>query len=136
VTVYALDTTTFSQLMRENPKAKARLASLSAEDRVVVSPMVRGEIQYGLQRISDGKRKHVLAEKAAKLFDTIPCEGLAPGAGDQYARIKREAELKGTPLDENDLWIAAAALDSNAILVASDSDFRRIEGLSFEDWVS
>lgn len=44
--------------------------------------------------------------------------------------------MKGTPLDENDLWIAAAALDSKATLVASDSDFRRIDGLSSEDWSS
>lgn len=66
----------------------------------------------------------------------IPCEAVPPGASDQYARIKRGAEEKGTPLDENDLWIAAAALASGATLAASDSDFRRIDGLSFEDWSS
>jgi predicted nucleic acid-binding protein len=134
VTLYALDTTTFSQLMREHPKVMARLASLSADDRVVICTIVRGEIIYGLRRLQDGKKKRSLEEKAAKLFDSIPCEAVPPGAADRYARIKREAEQKGTPLDENDLWIAAAALDSGATLAAADGDFRRIEGLSSEDW--
>lgn len=136
MTLYALDTTTFSQLMREHPKVMARLASLSADDRVVLCTVVRGEILYGLLRLQDGKRKRALEEKAARLFESIPCEAVPPSAADRYARIKREAEEKGTPLDENDLWIAAAALDSGATLAASDSDFRRIEGLSLEDWSS
>ena len=37
-------------------------------------------------------------------------------------------------MGENDLWIAATAMDRNAVLVSSDSDFRRIGGLALEDW--
>lgn len=134
MTLYALDTTTFSQLVREHPKVMTRLASLSADDRIVISTVARGEILYGLLRLSDGKRKRSLEEKVARLFETIPCEAVPPGAADRYARIKRQAEEKGTPLDENDLWIAAAALDSGATLAASDGDVRSIDGLSLEDW--
>jgi len=55
-------------------------------------------------------------------------------AGDHYARIKREAEVKGTPLDENDLWLAAMATASAAVLVTSDTDFQKVTGLGAEDW--
>jgi predicted nucleic acid-binding protein len=104
VALYAVDTTTFSQLMREHPKVMERLASLAADDRVVTCTVVRGEILYGLMRVGAGKRKRALEEKAGRLFDAIPCEAVPPGAASRYARIKREAEEEGTPLDENDLW--------------------------------
>ena len=134
MTLYALDTTTFSQLMREHPKAIARLASLSSDDRIVICTVVRGEILYGLVRLGEGRKRRALEEKAAKLFEAIPCDSVPSGAAGHYARITRVAERDGTPLDENDLWIAATALDSGATLAASDSDFRRVEGLQVEDW--
>ena len=57
---------------------------------------------------------------------------------DYYARLKRAAEQQGTPLSDNDLWIAATALALDAVLVTSDSDFQRIAGLGLqlEDWAN
>ena len=41
--------------------------------------------------------------------------------------------------DENDLWIAAVALQNDLIVVSSDSDFQRIKQvenkLTIESWV-
>jgi predicted nuclease of predicted toxin-antitoxin system len=48
--------------------------------------------------------------------------------------IKWDAERQGTPLDENDLWIAATARALEAIVVTIDSDFQRVSGLQTEDW--
>jgi predicted nucleic acid-binding protein len=107
VALYALDTTTFSQLMREHPKVIERLSSLSADDRIVICAVVRGEILYGLQRLRDGKRRRALEEKAGRLFESIPCEAVPPEAAAHYAHVKRQVEKQGSPLDENDLWIAA-----------------------------
>ncbi|MBM4080516.1 MAG: type II toxin-antitoxin system VapC family toxin, partial [Planctomycetes bacterium] len=53
---------------------------------------------------------------------------------DIYGRIKRDCERKGVPLDENDLWIAATAMTLHAVLVTSDSDYGRVDGLTTEDW--
>lgn len=52
--------------------------------------------------------------------------------------MKRYTEQQGTPLSENDLWIAATAMAFGAILVTADSDFRRIAefGLQLEDWTN
>jgi len=62
------------------------------------------------------------------------CVPVPEAAADQYASIKREAERQGTPLDENDLWIAATARALGAVVVTTDSDFQRLSGLDIEDW--
>lgn len=132
--LYLLDTTTFSFLMQENPRVRAQLTKLSPDDRLIICAIVRGEVRYGLERLPRGRRRRDLEAKANNLFAALPCEPVPETAADAYARIKRETERKGMPLDENDLWIAATARALGAVLVTSDSDFQRIRGLSVEDW--
>jgi len=45
---YILDTTTFSLMMKKDPKVLNKMASLSPTDRVVICPIVREEVRYGL----------------------------------------------------------------------------------------
>jgi tRNA(fMet)-specific endonuclease VapC len=131
---YLLDTTTFSDLMREHAKVASRMATLSPTGRVFICTIVRGEVCYGLERMPKGRKRRALEAKAAQLFTMLPCESVPEAAGDHYGRIKREAERKGARLDENDLWIAATALALDAVLVARDSDFQRVSGLMVENW--
>jgi tRNA(fMet)-specific endonuclease VapC len=132
--VYLLDTTIFSLMVKQNLTVRARVASLPAVDHMVICTVVRGEVLYGIERMPRGKKRQGLETKIVGLFASIPCEPIPQNAADQYARIKREVERKGTPLDENDLWIAATALSLGVILVTSDSDFQRVSGLSTENW--
>jgi len=134
VATYLLDTNAFSALVDRHPRAVARAASLGPANRLVICTIVRGEILYGLERMPHGKRRRDIEARTANIFARTPCEALPEAAADIYARIKLECELKGTPLDENDLWIAAAALKLGAILVTSDTDFQRVRGLRTEDW--
>jgi len=136
VAIYVLDTNAFSALMDEDARAVARAESIEPTDRVVINTIARGEILFGLARMPHGRRRREVEAKAAKYFELIPCEALPEGAADIYARIKLECELNGTPLDENDLWIAAAALERGAILVTSDADFQRVRGLRTKDWTA
>jgi tRNA(fMet)-specific endonuclease VapC len=134
VTTYLVDTSIFSFLMRQHPKVRARIAALASADHLVICAMVRGEVLYGLERLPQSKRRRDLEAKAANLFAAMPCEPVPEAAGDAYARIKRAVERKGTPLDENDLWIAATAASLGAVLVTADSDLHRVIGLEVEDW--
>ncbi len=131
-----LDTNAFSDLMREHPKVDARLESISSTHRVVICSVVRGEIQYGIERLPQGKRRQELETKAVKLFAILPCEPVPEAAGDHYARVKLTRHRKGLALDENDLWIAATALALGAVLISRDSDFQQIDGLTVEDWTA
>lgn len=132
--IFLLDTTTFSDLLQEQPRTQANLASIAPADSVAICSVVRGEIRYGIERLPLGKRREVLEAKSSRLFATVSCESVPPSAGDQYGRIKATAESKGLPLDENDLWIAATALSLGATLVSRDTDFQRVDGLALADW--
>src|SRR2546426_4585040 len=118
--MFLLDTTAFSDLMREHPKVDAHLASVSSMDRVVICAIVRGEIRYGIERLPQGKRRQELEAKAANLFAVLPCEPVPEAAGDQYAKVKLTRQQQGLTLDEHDLWIAATALVLGAVLISRD----------------
>ena len=134
---YLLETSTCSYLMANNVEVKARLASALVYDYPFTCPIVRGEILYGVERLPIGRRRRILENQADNLFSGLICDPIPEETGDFYARMKREAQKLGTPLDECDLWIASTALVFDAVLVTSDTDFRRLQGLfglQLEDW--
>jgi tRNA(fMet)-specific endonuclease VapC len=79
---------------------------------------------------------------------------ISPAISQVYADLKAATLLKLGPKDrikrrnfdlakpgftDNDLWIAASALERNAIIVSEDPDFRRIailESLNVDNWLS
>ena len=133
---YLLDTSTCSLLMKDNPRVKRRLNSLTESDYPFTCSIVKGEILFGIARLPKGKRRQDLQQKANELFAAIPCEPIPENVADVYAQIKVAAEQQGTSLGECDLWIAATALALDAILVTSDSDYQRVIGLGLrlENW--
>ncbi len=132
--IFLLDTNSFSDLMREHPIVQNRMAALSDQDSVIICPVVRGEILYGIVRLPQGKRRADLMSKADKLFASLPCEVIPEAAGDHYANVKFACHSKGLALDENDLWLAATALASGAALVTRDNDFQQVDSLTVVDW--
>ena len=122
--------------MKDNPKVKERLDSLTDSDYPFTCSIVKGEILFGIARLPEGKRRRDLQRKANELFAAILCEPISENVSDAYAQIKIASQEQGTSLSECDLWIAATALTLDAILVASDSDYERIVGLGLrlEDW--
>jgi predicted nucleic acid-binding protein len=132
--IFLLDSNAFSDLMRKNPGIEARLAALGANDKVVICPIVRGEILYGIARLPQGRRRENLTKQATLLFATIACAPIPEPAADAYAEIKLSRERHGLRLDENDLWIAATVSALGATLVTRDRDFGTVAGLMTVDW--
>jgi tRNA(fMet)-specific endonuclease VapC len=132
--IFLLDTNAFSDLMREHPKTRARLASIAAPARVVICTIVRGEIKYGSARLPFGQRQQDLESKAARLFASLTCEPVPEAAGDYYATVKLIRLKKSLGLGESDQWIAATALALDATLVSRDAAFQQVDGLMVEDW--
>lgn len=56
------------------------------------------------------------------------------GTARLYGKIKSQLKAKGTPIPENDIWIAALAQQHQLILVTRDKHFNNIEVLHLESW--
>jgi tRNA(fMet)-specific endonuclease VapC len=54
---------------------------------------------------------------------------------ERYAQIRADLERKGATISEQDLWIAAVALEESGTVVTNNVwEFSRIQGLAVEDW--
>ncbi len=52
----------------------------------------------------------------------------------QYGKIKNTLRLKGRPIPENDIWIAAIAEQHKLTLISRDEHFKEIDGLLIMRW--
>ena len=120
-----IDTNAYSALA----KANAGVVSLvEAADEVVVSSPVLGELMFGLLK---GNR---LSQNEAALDrflheDGVRFQPVTKEIAERYGYVKAELAKKGTPIPENDIWIAATALETGARLISYDSHFDRVGGL-------
>src|SRR5687767_5247084 len=112
--------------MQQRPSITARLRSITAADKVVTCPIVVGETLRGIECLAPGRRRAELEHQSAAIFAIIRCDPLPPQAAPHYARLKIHCQRHGLALDENDFWIAATAIATNAVLVTRDKDFSRI----------
>jgi tRNA(fMet)-specific endonuclease VapC len=55
---------------------------------------------------------------------------------DAYAEIRAHLRTRGTPIGNNDLWIAAHALALDVTLVSNNiREFKRVPQLKLEQWL-
>lgn len=121
----ALDTNRLTDLF----KGDTDLADwLGKCDEVWVPLIVLGEIKAGFLAGSEGRRNEALFQA----FLSKPTVGvLLPSreTAEQYARLFVQLRKAGTPIPDNDLWIAALALQHELLLVTRDRHFEAIPQL-------
>ncbi len=83
-----------------------------------------GELRFGAE-ISQHQK--IALEKLTQLIRYIPVISLTEQTAEKYGIIRSFLEKSGQPIGNNDLWIAAHALSSNAILVTNNAkEFVRV----------
>ena len=129
-----LDTDMSSYIIKNHPAAVAiRLAELPPP-AVCISVITRAELLYGLKRLPPAHRLHVAVGEFLRLVHTL---GWNAGAADHYADIRHRLTIKGQPIGEMDMMIAAHALAVNAVLVTNNTrHYQRIDApLQLVNWV-
>jgi tRNA(fMet)-specific endonuclease VapC len=129
---YLLDTNAVSDLMRGDARIRQRIAA--CRGTLSTSVIVVGEIRYGLERLTPGPNRKKLQTKARRALAALRIRPLTRRIAEVYGQTKRTIETTSTALEDNDIWIAATAISSGAVLVSRDSDFHRVSGLVVEDW--
>ena len=51
-----------------------------------------------------------------------------------YGRVKNALRQSGKPIPENDIWIAAVALQHDLTLITQDAHFEHVLGLATKAW--
>lgn len=126
-----LDTNALSELIR-NPQGTLaqRLRDLQPE-AVCTSIVAACELRFGARR----KGSDALTRRVEQLLQVLSALPLDPPADEHYADIRTRLEQEGTPIGSHDLFIAAHARSRSATLVTRNlREFRRVPGLSVEDW--
>lgn len=125
---YLLDTNMVIALFAGEQVVKDNLAEM---DEVFVSSVVIGELFFGAHKSSQTKenlaRIHDFAENSIVL-------GCDVDTAYHYGEIKHILRLKGCPIPENDIWIAAVAHQHGLTLVTRDKHFDQIDGLKVIAW--
>lgn len=98
----------------------------------VISNVAYGELLFGASksRAPAVARAHAAALATVAAVAPLPLEAAA-----RYGEIRHALEVKGTPIGNNDLWIAAHALATGLVLVTNNErEFRRVDGLKVQNW--
>lgn len=137
-TRYMLDTNIISELMR-NPRGPCamRVREVS-DDALCTSEIVRGELHYGIER-----KREVSPEKAGELtarldrvFSRLVVCSVDNDTSSRYGRLRATLDKTGTPIGNNDLWIASHALALACVMITDNVDeYARVPRLVLENWL-
>ena len=120
-----LDTNAYSALAKGNSRVRA---VVEEADEVILPAVVFGELMFGFlngSRFSEN-------EKSLLRFleeDGVSLQTVTRDIAERYGYVKAALKKNGTPIPENDIWIAATALETGTRLVTADSDFANVGGL-------
>ena len=90
-----------------------------------------GELYYGAYRSQhQAKALGQVREFLKAIVLLHPGEATA----DCYGQIKTELAQAGTPIPQNDVWIAALAKEYQLPLAARDEHFKCVQGLNVLNW--
>ncbi|NJR63817.1 MAG: type II toxin-antitoxin system VapC family toxin [Cyanobacteria bacterium CRU_2_1] len=125
---YLVDTNIIIALFADEAIVKNNLAQAN---EVFVPSFVIGELCYGARK--SGRVQANLA-KVDELVASSMILGCDAATARQYGEVKNKLRLEGRPLPENDVWIAALALQHALVLVTRDAHFQEVENLQTVAW--
>jgi tRNA(fMet)-specific endonuclease VapC len=127
-----LDTSAAVAHLRGVAAVTARLQAVLRAQQTLYLPLTAwGELLFGAYHASQPARELAnLAEFARVTMRLLPTDHTA----DHYGRLKQALAVAGSLISENDIWIAAYALEHGLPLATRDAHFARVPGLIVQDW--
>lgn len=125
----ALDTNAYRALHEGDDALVVIVASV---ERLAVPIIVIGELRYGFMhgtrlRENTEALERFIAQPRIEILQVD--DGTTHRYGDIFAQLRRA----GTPIQQNDVWIAALCRQHGFTLATRDRDFHHVAGLSVLD---
>lgn len=101
------------------------------ESEVFVSSTALGELYYGARKSAHAVANLARIEEFAAAVQVLSCDART---AQLYGEIRDRLRQKGRPIPENDIWIAASALQYSLTLAARDLHFKEVDALQVQSW--
>lgn len=105
--------------------------SFATADEVFLPSTAIGELYYGARKSRRPNENLARIDDLVLTNVVLACDG---ETARRYGEIKDALRVKGRPLPENDIWIAALARQHDLTLVTRDKHFEQVENLSIARW--
>ena len=129
---FCLDTDTCINAMKGNVPDMATTFGQFEPADFSIPAIVRAELLLGVLKSKSPARTRDIVEAFLAPFELIPFDR---AAAREYAIVRHDLEVNGTPIGPNDLIIAATARARNLTLITHNvAEFKRVTGLMIEDW--
>lgn len=125
---YLLDTNIVIALLANEANVKAKLGQAN---ETLIPSIVFGELYYGARKSGRAAANVQRVDELLANSAVVDCNA---ETAQHYAIIKHDLQLKGKPIPENDIWIAALAMQHDLILVTRDAHFQEVQNLTTESW--
>jgi len=120
-----VDTTIIIHIFKKRIAFAQQLQSL---EEVFINSTVIGELYFGAYASASIQKKISEIEAFQKKCTIL---NVTPETGIIFGQIKARLKAKGRPIPENDIWIAALAMEHNLPLYTTDNHFRGVDNLTF-----
>ncbi|MDD5673093.1 MAG: type II toxin-antitoxin system VapC family toxin [Chitinivibrionales bacterium] len=101
---------------------------LERAEEIFISPIVLGELIAGFT-LGSRRRENIMVLKDFLDTEASAECAITKDVAERYAFLFADLRAKGTPIPTNDLWIAAAALETGSRLISYDDHFKKVPGL-------
>ncbi|HET90630.1 MAG TPA: type II toxin-antitoxin system VapC family toxin [Chloroflexi bacterium] len=105
--------------------------SLAQADEIFIPSVVIGELYYGAWKSGRTKENVARVDELAAESAVLGCHSETARC---YGRIKNDLRIKGRPIPENDIWIAAIAFQHDLVLATRDAHFDEIADVKVVAW--
>jgi tRNA(fMet)-specific endonuclease VapC len=85
-----------------------------------------GELLYGVHKSAQASENR---DHLNEYLENVIVLGCSMDTADHYGKIKLALRHAGTPIPDNDMWIAGTALEYRLPIVTNDKHFTYIDGL-------
>ena len=127
---YLLDTSVLIALFADETAVKDKLVQVS---EVFIPSIAVGELYYGAWKSQRHRENIAQVDELVAGSVVLGCNA---ETARWYGEIKNTLRLKGRPIPENDLWIAAIALEHDLVMATRDAHFEEIDNLKVEMWLN
>lgn len=124
---YLLDTNIVSAFIDE----EAAIVSQVRASSVFISSTVLGELYFGVYKSGRVAWNLARVEVVERSILSMDCDTQTAKI---YGNLRNELQKKGRPIPENDIWIAAVALQHDLTSATRDAHFGVVDGLKLEIW--